>query len=134
MGKNKGNRSGKGDQRSRDKVDHRGGVRTNKACEFRVATEFNPALDAPQELIDKAAMLGCEIWEIEKYEREQADHDEDSDLSEESKRLGNPRNTKANMAAAAREMPPDSSSEEEGPVTEQIVEETKEEEESDDGD
>jgi len=60
MGKNKGGGGvgGKGDTRSRDKVDHRGGGRGNK----RGGGDDDPASEVPQELIEKAAMLGCEVW------------------------------------------------------------------------
>lgn len=90
----------------------------------------------PQELIDKAAILGCEIWQIDEFEaRKQmgevdSDEEEDSDLSEESKQAVKPRTAKANMASASREMPPDSSSDEEGPVTEVIPEEEEKKGES----
>ena len=50
----------------------------------------------PQELIEKAAKLGCEVWQIEEFEareqmRERDSDDEDSDLSEESKQAVKPR-------------------------------------------
>ena len=69
MGKNKkggdggkgGGGGGKGDQRSRDKVDHRAGGKGNR----RGADNKDAASDVPQELIDRAAMLGCEIWEVD---------------------------------------------------------------------
>ena len=63
MGKNKG--GGKAaDQRARDKVDHRGGGRGGK----RRGSEDEDA-EVPQELIEKAALLGCQVWEIDEYEQ-----------------------------------------------------------------
>lgn len=60
MGKNKGGGGGgKGDTRSRDKVDHRGGGKADKRGADRGADTV------PQELIDRAVALGCEIWEVE---------------------------------------------------------------------
>ena len=61
MGKNKGGKGG--DARARDKVDHRAGGGRNKRGAHAEAEEV------PQELIDKAARFGCEIWEVEEYER-----------------------------------------------------------------
>lgn len=90
----------------------------------------------PQELIEKAAMLGCEVWQIEEFEAKQqmreadSDEEEDSDLSEESKAALKPNKAKANKASAAREMPPSDSSDEEGPVTEIIPEEEEKKGES----
>lgn len=116
---------GKSDHRARDKVDHRGGGRRGEDCEDQV----------PQELIERAAKLGCEVWELEKYEAkaqmEEADSDEeeDSDLSEESKQAVKPKKAKANMAAANRDMPPNSSDEDDDDATEVIPEEEEKKEE-----
>ena len=113
MGKNK-NQGGKGgDSRARDKVNHRDGTKG------RGGARDNDD-HVPQELIDKAAMLGCEVWQIEEFEAKRqmregdSDEEQDSDLSEESKQAVKARSSKAKNAAAAREMPPDSSDEDEG--------------------
>ena len=121
MGKNKGGKGGQ-DTRAREKVDHRGGGKGGK----RRGNDSDDA-EVPQELIEKAARLGCEVWQIEEFEaREQmkerdSDDEEDSDLSEESKQAVKPKKAKANMAAANREMPPSSSDEEDEGV-EPIIE------------
>ena len=129
-----------GDQRARGKVNHRDGGKGRGGA-------MDNEDHVPQELIDKAAMLGCEVWQIDEFEARQQmrergsdEEQDDSDLSEESKQAVKPRTAKANMASAAREMPPSESSEEEGPVTEVIPEEeekkgeseAEEEEDSDD--
>ena len=137
MGKNK-NKGGKdasggqgNDRRARNKVNHRDAGRDRDDEQV------------PQELIEKAAMLGCEVWEIDEYEaRDQMrerdaaaeqDSDDSGELSEESKQAVKPRAAKAKNAAANREMPPsDSSEEEDGPVTEVIPEEEEKKGESDD--
>lgn len=130
MGKNKGG-GGKGDQRARDKVDHRGGGRGTKRGE----ADETSAAAIPQDLIDKAVKYGCEVWEVEKYEAKNqmrevdSDEEEDSDLSEESKAAIKPRVAKANMAANNREMPPDSSSEEEDEQPRAAAKQDPEEEE-----
>lgn len=90
MGKNKGGKGGgdKGDTRSRAKVNYRAGNRGD---------DEQAANAVPQELIDRAALLGCEIWEVDKYEQKKqmqergSDEEEDSDLSEESKNAVKPR-------------------------------------------
>ena len=66
MGKNKGGRGGeggRGDQRAREKVDHRAGGKGNKRGAARDDDDT-----VPQELIDRAAVLGCEVWEVDEYE------------------------------------------------------------------
>ena len=69
MGKNKGGRKqqaggddgdNRGDQRARNKVDHRGGGRRGD--------NRDDGAQVPQELIEKAAKLGCEVWQIEEFE------------------------------------------------------------------
>jgi len=55
---------GKGDKRSRDKVDHRGGGKGTKRGD-----DDGLSADVPQELIEKAAMLGCEVWEVAEFEQ-----------------------------------------------------------------
>ena len=118
MGKQgKGNKAGN-DNRAREKVNHRGNKRRG---------DDSDDAEVPQELIDKAALLGCQVWEVEEYEQREkmkerdSDEEEDSDLSEESKAAVKPKKAKANMAAANREMPPSSSDEEDEGV-EPIVE------------
>ena len=68
MGKNKG---GGHDKRAREKVDHRGGARGkgyfDEGADFD-AEKGAASGDVPQELIDKAALLGCEVWQIDEYE------------------------------------------------------------------
>lgn len=95
MGKNK-NKGGKGgDSRAREKVNHRDGGRG------RGDDREDDDGGVPQELIDKAALLGCEVWEVEEYEARQqmkerdSNEEEDSDLSEESKQAVKARNKKA---------------------------------------
>ena len=61
MGKNKG---GGNDRRAREKFDHRGGGKGDK----RGAGVENDDVSVPQELIDRAAVLGCEVWEVDEYE------------------------------------------------------------------
>ena len=116
MGKNRGTAA------KREKVDHRQGKNNIRGGGNEIED-----LNVPQELIDKAALLGYQVWEVEEYEgRKQmkeasSDDEEDSDLSEESKAaLRKPKappvkasQAKANKAAANREMPPSSSDEEE---------------------
>ena len=66
---------GPGDARSRAKVNHRQGKKN--ICSGDGDGEV------PQELIDKAAILGCEVWEVEEYEaRAQAGEEDDSDGEE----------------------------------------------------
>lgn len=104
MGKNRPNAN-------REKVDHR------KGKQVRGGGRDNDDV-VPQELIDKAAVLGCQVWEIEEYEAraamDEVDSDEevDSDLSEESQAALKASNAKAKKAAANKEMPPISSDEE----------------------
>ena len=128
MGKNKGGRAGgggAGDVRSRDKTNHRQG-------KGRGGSPDEVAI--PQELIDRAAILGCEVWELDKAEQKAAmreansDSEEDSSDDEETKKPIKASKAKANMAAANRDMPPSSSDEEDEGV-EVIKEEVKEEEE-----
>ena len=69
---------GPGDSRARAKVNHRQGKKN--VCSGDGDGEV------PQELIDKAAILGCEVWEIDEYEaRAQAGAEEDDDSDEEEK-------------------------------------------------
>ena len=113
MGKNNPNAN-------REKVDHRKGKKNVRGGDREEMSE-----SVPQELIEKAAVLGCEVWQIEEFEKRKAEEegsdgipeakegDEDSDLSEESKAAVKPKKAKAKSAAANREMPPSSSEEEE---------------------
>jgi len=97
MGKNRGVAA------NREKVDHRKG-KTN----VRGGGNDNDDGMVPQELIEKAALLGCQVWEIEEYEErarmKEANSDEedeeDSDLSEESKAAVKPKAAKVPVKPA----------------------------------
>ena len=68
---------GPGDSRARAKENHRN--------QGRGGDEGGDG-GVPQELIDKAAILGCEVWEIDEYEaRAQAGAGSDDDSDEEEK-------------------------------------------------
>ena len=129
MGKNKG--GGKPVNRAREKTNHRQGKGRGGSDDEG---------DVPQELKDRAAILGCEVWELDKAEAKAAmreansDSEEDSSDDEETKKPIKASKAKANMAAANRDMPPSSSDEDEGVevIKEEVNEEEKKEEENDD--
>jgi len=60
--------SKKYDARSRQKVKHR--------------KDRDEDQDVPQELIDEAAELGCEVWQLEEVKAKLAEEKEDSSLDE----------------------------------------------------